>query len=88
MRDKKLLKSDALFVKDILEQQYISHEDLAEVLGIQGRTLADIRRTGILYYTEVTAKHFIYHIDDVLEFLKSKRIKKEESPDDLKSNEK
>jgi len=87
MQNNPLRESSTLSVKKILEQQYISHENLADMLGIQDRTLADIRRSGQLFYSEVTAKHFVYHIEDVLEFLKSKRIKKEISPDDLKSNE-
>ena len=64
---------------DILRQSYLTHEELYVFLGVNERTLADMRRAGSIPYVAVTAKQFLYRLADIEEFLVSRVIFK--SPD-------
>ena len=58
----------------VIAEQTLTETEAGHILGITKDTLAGLRRRNAISYRRITKTKVLYHIDDITEYLKHRKV--------------
>ena len=54
---------------ETLQTIWLTEGEVAQMFGVETKTIADLRREGNFTYSRITPRRVLYHIDDISSYI-------------------